>query len=50
MSFQQPEKRSGKGSDEKPSKKFKDSTGKAKDMIQKQGQRKRTGLYFYLYP
>ena len=33
--MQQPEKRSGKGSDDKPSKKFKDSTGKAKDFPSK---------------
>ena len=33
--MQQPEKRGGKGSDDKPSKKFKDSTGKAKDIQNK---------------
>ncbi len=33
--LQQPEKRGGKGSDDKPSKKFKDSTGKAKDVTSK---------------
>lgn len=36
--LQQPEKRSGKGSDDKPSKKFKDSTGKAKDVQKFKGK------------